>query len=306
MTWEDIYRHEQIERYLRGKLSAEEKKSFEEEMLINSNLAEEVELHRTAEELVFVAGLANLQKTISDASQIYQYKQAIRPKLMYGSISLIGLLSVSALLYFNKSTENQYTIIKKTLVDTIITTAPISLVEPLTPTPSQNSVAKHQPTKIAISSNIVPIEEKEYNTPIMGVPIAELPQIDIPKPIEPILVPEKPIVIPKRITAQSINQDTTISEKEEMYHLTSTRESYAFYPLLGEYWEYPVSAEGTLFQIFDKNGALVFSAISSGYTYTDRWDGKRLNGEELPMGIYQYRFIFPDKTEKIGTVTLLK
>jgi gliding motility-associated-like protein len=58
--------------------------------------------------------------------------------------------------------------------------------------------------------------------------------------------------------------------------------------------------------VFNRWGQVVFESKD----INDRWDGRSSNGEEVPQGIYQYKFIVEGlrmaKRQGFGHVTLLR
>jgi hypothetical protein len=77
-------------------------------------------------------------------------------------------------------------------------------------------------------------------------------------------------------------------------------------PNKGEVWEIPIISgkEGKLF-IFSKEGNMKYYA-NVGASYNPEWDGRTLNGEPLPLGVYLFSIEFNDGSQVNGTITIIK
>ncbi len=81
---------------------------------------------------------------------------------------------------------------------------------------------------------------------------------------------------------------------------------FRFAPDKGEVWEIPAinDKEGKLL-IFSKEGSIRYAARIDASTDRE-WDGRTLNGEPLPLGVYLFRIEFDDGSRFNGTVTIIK
>jgi len=81
---------------------------------------------------------------------------------------------------------------------------------------------------------------------------------------------------------------------------------FRFAPDKGEVWEIPIlnDKEGKLL-IFSKEGSIRYNA-NVGASSNREWDGRTLNGEPLPLGVYLFRIEFNDGSLFNGTVTIIK
>lgn len=79
-----------------------------------------------------------------------------------------------------------------------------------------------------------------------------------------------------------------------------------FAPLNGETWTVPVERdkEGMLL-IYSKAGTVVYS-ISVNGNETTVWNGQTVNGQILPMGLYQFEIRYNDGSTFTGNVTILR
>jgi hypothetical protein len=81
---------------------------------------------------------------------------------------------------------------------------------------------------------------------------------------------------------------------------------FRFAPGLGELWEIPfiTDKEGKL-NLYSKDGKLLYSAMIGPYA-SKTWDGRSLQGEVLPLGVYMFLLDFKDGSLYQGTVTIIK
>ncbi len=79
-----------------------------------------------------------------------------------------------------------------------------------------------------------------------------------------------------------------------------------FAPLNGETWPVPVERdkEGMLL-IYSKAGTVVYS-ISVNGNETTVWNGQTINGQILPMGLYQFEIRYNDGSIFTGNVTIVR
>ncbi|MBN2480985.1 MAG: hypothetical protein JXB19_04535 [Bacteroidales bacterium] len=79
-----------------------------------------------------------------------------------------------------------------------------------------------------------------------------------------------------------------------------------FAPLKGEIWSVPVERDkaGTLL-IYSKAGIVVYSIPVSGNDPVV-WNGETVNGQMLPMGLYQFEIRYSDGTSFTGNVTIVR
>ena len=81
---------------------------------------------------------------------------------------------------------------------------------------------------------------------------------------------------------------------------------FRFAPGLGEVWEIPfiTDKEGKL-SLYSKDGKLLYSVAIGPYS-GKTWDGRSLQGEMLPLGVYMFQLAFEDGSLYQGTVTIIK
>ncbi|MCS7003851.1 MAG: gliding motility-associated C-terminal domain-containing protein [Cytophagales bacterium] len=316
MNQEDIQQYEKIERYLRNELSAEELEAFQTELLKDTSLQENVELHKICEEILFCAGVAELQKKLEHQKELYIQKQAQKKLWLGGALIFVGTGIIGSIAYWQSIQPNKLS--KDLIQEKAISEYLYNATDTQMTSPQSLTTKREISSSQNYNKNSASISQQNFSKDLFAEPLStESRPISEPSITSlaesqstPVLV--KPD-IPKTENQSTVAQEELTSLREisssenPLYEpLKSQYREFIFAPLNGEYWEFPVQQEGAQLQIFDKYGVLVYSTTVTGYSYQDRWDGRRTNGEELPLGVYQYRFVLLDRSEQIGSITIVK
>jgi hypothetical protein len=81
---------------------------------------------------------------------------------------------------------------------------------------------------------------------------------------------------------------------------------FRFAPGLGEVWEIPfISEKEGALKILSKDGKLLYVSEVGQY-HKKQWDGRTINGDLLPLGVYLFIIELADGTIYNGTITVIK
>ena len=80
---------------------------------------------------------------------------------------------------------------------------------------------------------------------------------------------------------------------------------HIFAPLKGEIWEVPSQNKSGKLIVYSKNGNIEFTRNIEEFEVYN-WDGNNENNEALPMGMYRFVIKFNDRSEFMGSVTIVR
>ncbi|MBN2275512.1 MAG: SprB repeat-containing protein [Bacteroidales bacterium] len=88
--------------------------------------------------------------------------------------------------------------------------------------------------------------------------------------------------------------------------INSVECDFRFAPGLGEVWDIPfITDKNGKLSLYSKEGKLFYSA-PVGPHLGKTWDGRSLQGEMMPLGVYMFQLSFKDGSRHQGTVTIIK
>ncbi|MFT5914522.1 MAG: hypothetical protein ACI81T_001011 [Bacteroidia bacterium] len=148
--------YEQIEQYLSGELTGADLANFEQKITQNAELAEEIEAHKTAEDIIFQNGLLDIQAQLQSIHSNHTVPIPPKPKggnwKIYTITALVGTALLPTLWLTNQPTNTE--IITQQPIK--ITTATITVTRPKIENSHKINSTQHNPTKNTITQ---PTEE---------------------------------------------------------------------------------------------------------------------------------------------------
>jgi hypothetical protein len=344
MKKSEIEKQELIDRYLENNLKGAALSEFEAKLLTDADFATEVAIQKIANEVVVAAGFAQIKNNIAQANAQYQQRQNSQSFWKWASFSAILLVGGLGGLYIFLQTPEKLTNTTNTINTTdstqvqAIKNETVKITEKTIIT-EKNTTPKQTTTQVPEKINVAEKNTQPTSSlnsqqqPIIVSPITESPEIEpvvskVPAPsitipslatheLEKIALRKTPIPIQedkkdrlieenKKNTAQeNTAQENTAQKDTETALFVPTQENFVIQPRLNIFLELPIQslAEGQL-TIYDKNGIIIYQqSLRQGASFT--WDGRKQNGEDLPLGVYSYKIEYTNSV-KIGTITILQ
>jgi hypothetical protein len=309
--------HEEIDRYLNGKMAAAERRLFEAELASNPSVRAEFEAQQIAHQVIMEDSLLDLKKQMQrdmNGGGSTPPSSGTGKSYLNLLFALGGMICVSSLYYFysHKTAENK-------------NAPPIqeSVTIRSAPSNEENSIASGTSSKggeSTVAASESSIEVNVIAPP--GITITQTPgsssEAEQPKEVKD----DKPQANPQHTTTPAASTTPHITAPaqptpdkpavtpgapEPVEPAAETRTTaYTFQPEIEGNWTLPYK-ENTKgkFSIVSRSGVTVYQTNFSSGT-TEQWNGNDAAGVAMPAGYYIYLIEYEKGGVEKGSLTILR